>query len=198
MLPTTFQSHFIQSGGHYWMRGHNLGNQLGFSRAADGINLIYNRNKEELAPFTIKMMVEGETSPARYYDEQGCYIIAMLAKTPQAKIFRKNLAQFLSVLRQEAVNLATMQAEYDDLRLKVAQERWKRYLQCSEFSNSKAERLVALKSSGLLSMLELSKVFGLSVSQIYKVMNMYRQAQGDFKNMQPQWLQAARQPCLSA
>jgi len=82
--------------GRPWLTAADLARALGYSRA-DKVTQIYERHKDEFTEemtTTLKMRVvregRGEADmDVRIFSSRGCYLIAMFARTPVAKAFRK-------------------------------------------------------------------------------------------------------------
>ncbi|MFH1806845.1 MAG: BRO family protein [Pseudomonadota bacterium] len=97
-LPATlnFQNtelSIIDRDGVPWVTGPDIARALGCARA-DTISRIYGRNREEFTDEmsrTVKLTLRGQIAPAshRIFSPRGAQLIAMLAKTPKAKDFRR-------------------------------------------------------------------------------------------------------------
>lgn len=192
MLPQIKRSDFIEHENRYWMTAESLGDKLGFSKPRESVNTIFSRNRDELTPFSsdIKLMSEAGLRNTTVFDEQGCYIIAMLAKTEQAKQFRRALAQFLKGVREQQLSFFEMQDEYDELRQKLAKTKLEEWKARRGLSNSQFKRLIELKDT--LTIPELAKLFDIGTNALYTVYKLHRHANGDFSNTQPLQLQSAQ------
>ncbi len=192
MLPQLKSDEFIQENGHFWMTAESLGFKLGFSEPRKAVLKIYERNTDELEPFKTVVnltTVKGQRDTTAF-DEQGCYIIAMLAKTEQAKEFRRALALFLKTMRQQQLSFFDMQDEYDALRQKLAKTKLEEWKTRRGLSNSQFKRLIELKDA--LTIPELAKLFDIGTNALYTVYKLHRHANGDFSNTQPLQLQSAQ------
>jgi len=93
---------FLEKEGQLWMTAHELGRHLGFTNPFRGVKKIYYRNQAELEPFKGVSQIGtplGGKQEHLAFNEIGCYIIAMLAKTEKARKFRRALAEFLQKIR---------------------------------------------------------------------------------------------------
>jgi len=188
MTQLITQGDFLQREGRFWLKADELGKRLGFSNSHDGIYRIYNRNSEELKLFTCidKLSIQGQIREVRLFDEQGCYIVAMLARTPQAKAFRRALARFLQEIRSREKEYAETFSSLESLKQQVAAMQLKQQLTRFKFSESAGQRLVALKNTGLLSDRELGRVFKISPQNVRKLLKLYRHSAGDFTDRRPE------------
>lgn len=178
------------------MPGQKLAEKIGYEHPRRAISKIYDRNEDELQPFVtvVKLgTVKGERN-TRLFDEQGCYIVAMLAKTPQAKAFRKGLAAFMQQLRadrsdrmQMRYQIAAMQEKYDDLKQKIAKAELLQTLSKSRWTMPMLERMDELH--GILTWDEISRLFNYSRGHCQKMWKRYRATTGDFRDLTPKSLQ---------
>lgn len=86
---TTFD--VIDRNGQPWLQARQIGKALGYSRP-DAILNIYERNKDEFSvdmTSTIELMVGQTPQTTRIFSLRGCHLLAMFARTPVAKEFRK-------------------------------------------------------------------------------------------------------------
>lgn len=88
-----------------WIAAAELGKALGYARA-DNVSRIYDRNADEFTAdmsTTVKLTVVRKTGevimPVRIFSLRGCHLIAMFAKTPVAKAFRRWVLDLIA--RQE-------------------------------------------------------------------------------------------------
>lgn len=91
------EDNFLKKDKSFWMDAETLGRHLGYQRPEVSVRIVYNRNFEELDNFSrvVEMDGTGGKRTKRIFSEQGCYVVAMLARTDRAKAFRKSLAEFL-------------------------------------------------------------------------------------------------------
>jgi hypothetical protein len=97
-LPATltFQNtelSIIDRDGVPWLTGPDIARALGYA-SADEIGKLYRRHKDEFTDamsLTVKLTGRGHIAPTnhRIYSPRGAQLIAMLAKTPRAKDFRR-------------------------------------------------------------------------------------------------------------
>lgn len=180
-LPQKLQqiNGFIEKDGRFWMPVSTLANYLAMT--SQGVFNIYSRHQDELVWFTTtnKMCVVGKHRGVRMFDEQGCYIVAMLATTEPAKAFRKTLSLFLAQLRQQMTALAdfqrryaAMQTEYQSMADEILEGRIYKYIQHGgSLGRDEIHRMIELKNSGLLTNAELTRLFSVSDSTLYRILS---------------------------
>lgn len=81
----------VEMGGQMWLRHHQIGAPLGFSDTRAVINL-YNRHADEFTHEETRVVMlpsEGGAQETRVFSLRGCRLLALFARTPQAKAFRK-------------------------------------------------------------------------------------------------------------
>jgi len=186
MLPQIKPTDFIQENGHYWMTAESLGDKLGFVNQRKSVLELFRNHKDEIEPFSTVLKtraVDKKNREIRVFDEQGCYIIAMLAKTEQAKLFRRALAQFLKSVREQQLSFFEMQDEYDELRSKLAAAHLQERLNKLGISAGQFRRMVELKP--VLSIKELTKLFDVGQKSLWQLFKLYRHSTGDFNDYQP-------------
>ena len=144
---------FIENNGQILFSAEEIGRQLGYSRPAKSINILYSRNQKELNSYAvgIKLMsTDGKYYQVRCFTEEGVYILSMLANTPRAMEFRARLARLLRELRERRMELAR-EAGYlqgrDEARAlpAVQAERQAGYLEGMEEGRKLAERRDGLR-----------------------------------------------------
>ncbi len=120
-VPAVFQGNgeirFHEVQGEFCLTADDLNKGLGYEDPRAVLNL-YNRHKDELDGYVgiIKLMTPGGTQDTTVFNEEGVYLVSMLAKTPKAKEFRKKVARVLKDLRQrkmEAIRKETAIALID-------------------------------------------------------------------------------------
>lgn len=94
----------IDRSGQPWLRGYQIGTALEYTNQPDAaIRKIYERNADEFTD-AMTALVELETNggkqQVRIFSLRGCHLLAMLARTPIAKEFRKWV---LDILDREVV-----------------------------------------------------------------------------------------------
>lgn len=76
-----------------WVRGYQIGTALGYGENADvSIRKLYTRHAEEFTPAmtaVVTLPTEGGPQETRIFSLRGCHLLAMFARTPVAKAFRK-------------------------------------------------------------------------------------------------------------
>lgn len=88
-----------------WISSRQLGQMLGYARE-DAVNKVFERKADEFSSgmtCNVKMTLQGQTREIRVFSLRGCHLIAMFAKTPVAKEFRKWVLDVLDneVLQQQ-------------------------------------------------------------------------------------------------
>ncbi|MDN4061128.1 BRO family protein [Massilia sp. YIM B02769] len=86
----------VQRKGQIWLRAAEIAQALGYSRA-DKVTQIYERNKDEFSSamtLNLKLRVKGfgagnSSKDVRVFSLRGAHLIAMFARTPVAKAFRR-------------------------------------------------------------------------------------------------------------
>ncbi|MBI1453613.1 hypothetical protein IL972_17090 [Acinetobacter sp. FL51] len=85
-----------------WISSRQLAQMLGYARE-DAVNKVFERKVDEFSrgmTCNVKMTLQGQSREIRVFSLRGCHLIAMFAKTPVAKEFRKWV---LDVLDKEAL-----------------------------------------------------------------------------------------------
>ncbi len=76
-----------------WVRGYQIGTALGYGENADvSIRKLYTRHAEEFTPAmtaVVTLPTEGGPQETRIFSLRGCHLLAMFARTPVAKAFRR-------------------------------------------------------------------------------------------------------------
>ena len=76
-----------------WIRSVELARALGYSDESS-VGRIYKRNSEEFTPEMTQVIEISDTVnltvPTRIFSLRGCHLVAMFARTPVAKAFRRN------------------------------------------------------------------------------------------------------------
>lgn len=86
-----------------WIRSPQIAVALGYNRA-DRINELYTRHADEFtAAMTavVTLPTEGGPQETRIFSLRGCHLLAMFARTPVAKQFRKWVLDILDKLAEE-------------------------------------------------------------------------------------------------
>lgn len=103
LLPT---DNFIERYGDLWLDAESIGKALGYVTPKESVLKIYQRHQDELDNYSVKVKMtstDGKAYNQRIFNEEGIYIISMLANTSKAKAFRAELAAFLKQKRLEAL-----------------------------------------------------------------------------------------------
>ena len=107
---------------------------------------------------------------------------------------QKGLIDGYFLLKDMAPEFERLQQELHQLKTQVAQQKLEKYiLNSKKFTHRKVVRLVLLKKMAVLSNEELGRIFGVNKGHVSKVLKMYFNATGDFKNRQPLQLQQTLQ-----
>lgn len=76
-----------------WVRGYQIGTALGYGENADvSIRKLYTRHADEFTPAmtaVVTLPTEGGPQETRIFSLRGCHLLAMFARTPVAKQFRR-------------------------------------------------------------------------------------------------------------
>lgn len=161
LLPT---DNFIEKYSDLWLDAESIGKALGYVTPKESILKIYQRHQDELDNYSVKVKMtstDGKAYNQRIFNEEGIYIISMLANTNKAKAFRAELAKYLKQKRLEALQEAKAQgyitadkinARYRNLRL----------------TNSEIKRLHILLDAGV-SKKDIAKLLRISVDSIRRI-----------------------------
>lgn len=92
-----------------WIRSVELARALGYSDESS-VGRIYKRNEEEFTPKMTQVIEMNEavnlTVPARIFSLRGCHLVAMFARTPVAKAFRRWVLDVLEKYAAEQTALS--------------------------------------------------------------------------------------------
>lgn len=93
LIFNTVQFDIIDRDCQPWIRGYQIGTALGYGDNADvAIRKLYARHADEFSDTMtdiIPMMSEGGMQSTRIFSLRGCHLLAMFARTPVAKAFRR-------------------------------------------------------------------------------------------------------------
>lgn len=95
MQPMVFEDteiEMISRDGEVWARGTQIAHALGYRNASRAIRDIYQRNADEFTDTmtaVIDLPTQGGLQKARVFSLRGAHLIAMFARTPKAKAFRR-------------------------------------------------------------------------------------------------------------
>lgn len=102
------KEHFLTNDeGTLYMDMETLGKCLGYNHPRKSIHAIWQRNIEDLRPFSVVINLgstDGKSYQKRIFSEEGCYVVAMLSNTTKAREFRQALAVFLKNYRLELMH----------------------------------------------------------------------------------------------
>lgn len=127
-LPFSTES-FIEHNGQLWLDARTIGEALGYEDNA-AIFKLYERNQDELEDYTTTVSltaVDGKEREQRIFNEEGIYIISMLARTDRAKLFRRAVAKLLKKRRAEMIAHAHEKGMADGVnRVRILETRLKK------------------------------------------------------------------------
>ena len=86
-----------------WIRSVELARALGYS-SEKSVSNIYNRNQDEFSndmSVVINLSTTDTPAPSRIFSLRGCHLVAMFARTPVAKAFRRWVLDVLDKLDAE-------------------------------------------------------------------------------------------------
>lgn len=155
--------------GEVWVEGSEIGAALGFSKPAESISNLYNRNREELEPFSITHQIDEKPQggrPPRLYNEMGVYLLTMFARTRKAAKFRRWVVETLAALRRGAF---VPRGEYDRLVRKVGEMELRTLCARYGFSAADLAKLARYRNSGV-SRPDLARVFRASHGTVGKLL----------------------------
>lgn len=90
--------------GQPWIRGYQIGRALGYDKPEVSIPQLYTRHADEFTDemtAVVKLPTEGGEQDVRIFSLRGCHLLAMFARTPVAKAFRKWVLDVLDTLERE-------------------------------------------------------------------------------------------------
>jgi len=90
-------SEIIHQDGRYWLTAEQIGTALGYSEPRKSIVNLFNKNREELAPYqsVISLMTEAGWRETTIFNTDGAMLISMMACTPRASAFRREVLALL-------------------------------------------------------------------------------------------------------
>lgn len=125
-------SEVVHEQGRYWMTAEQLGLALGYKKPGQSVRNLYNRHKDELRPY--KGYIKTMSPPAKdgrggglqeilAFNTDGMWLIAIFAKTPKSKKFRKFIISMLKALeRDEFIHISQVEKWRKDLlELRIGQ-----------------------------------------------------------------------------
>lgn len=87
-----------------WVRGIQIGYALHYKNPAQAIANLYNAHADEFTPAmttVVTLPTEGGPQETRIFSLRGCHLLAMFARTPVAKQFRRWVLDVLDRLALE-------------------------------------------------------------------------------------------------
>lgn len=120
-MLTIAHNQFIEKDGEFWLDADTIAEALGYATPA-AIFKLFERNKGELRDYSAEVKLtstDGKAYYKRVFNEEGLYLISMLARTAKAKEFRRAVAQLLKELRQKQLNEAKIEAKQESLHIGV-------------------------------------------------------------------------------
>ncbi len=127
-LPFSTES-FIEHNCQLWLDARTIGEALGYEDPSNVLK-VYERNLEELEEFSVTVKLtgtDGKLYEQRIFNEEGIYIISMLARTDRAKLFRRAVAKLLKKRRAEMIAHAHQKGMADGVnRVRILETRLKK------------------------------------------------------------------------
>lgn len=104
----------IEQNNQKWFTSQDLAKALGYARS-DQVTQIFNRNRSEFSDdmtLTVNLTVKGfgsgdSTKPVRIFSLRGCHLLAMFARTPVAKAFRRWTLDLIEIYEKETGHYLT-------------------------------------------------------------------------------------------
>ena len=87
-----------------WVRGYQIGRALGYDHPEVSIPQLYTRHADEFTDAmtaVVPLPTEGGIQETRIFSLRGCHLLAMFARTPVAKAFRRWVLDILDKLAEE-------------------------------------------------------------------------------------------------
>lgn len=113
----------IERNNQLWVRGIRIGYALGYQNPAQAISKLYDTHADEFTEAmtaVVTLPTEGGPQNIRIFSLRGCHLLAMFARTPVAKQFRKWV---LDVLDSLALEETPSPAPADPLTLSTTESR---------------------------------------------------------------------------
>lgn len=154
---------FIDRDGEPWFTAEEIGKQLGYANLGDDVNRLYLKNQEELDAFstTAKLAaVDGKAREMRVFNEEGVYLLTMLARTDKAREFRARLAKMLREMRAQRLAMARSEGRKEGVRA---------LLTLTPAQSSIAHQAMRYYSMGL-STVEIGKLLDVSGDQVRRTL----------------------------
>ncbi|HCU54090.1 MAG TPA: hypothetical protein DIC36_07405 [Gammaproteobacteria bacterium] len=109
--------------GDAWLDSETIGKALGYANPRDSILNIFNRNREELEPYSVTinlMATDGKSYETRIYNEEGTMMICFFSKQAIAADFRRWAVKILKAYRRGELESTFRQAQgalVDEVRI---------------------------------------------------------------------------------
>lgn len=87
-----------------WVRSPQIGEALGYTKGSISISKLYEAHADEFTDAmtaVVTLPTEGGPQETRIFSLRGCHLLAMFARTPVAKAFRKWVLDVLDMLNAE-------------------------------------------------------------------------------------------------
>lgn len=146
-LAKIYDIDFMERGGEIWLTSGEIARKLGYATHRE-VNHLFRRNKSELQPHsTVVGMTtcNGNRREARVFNEEGVYLITMLARTPKAREFRAQVARLVKDIRQQHIDAARSKAALE-ARISMAND----LLSVAPARLKLIQKAVAYRRKGLL------------------------------------------------
>lgn len=109
MLALSFQNtqfDVVDRNNQPWLRSPQIGGALGYKKGSDSVLKLYESNKDEFTDSMtalVELDTEGGKQKVRIFSLRGCHLLAMFARTPVAKEFRKWVLDILERYTQPSL-----------------------------------------------------------------------------------------------
>lgn len=125
----------VEHEGEYWLSAAQIGTHLGYAQPSQAIAKLFTRNEADLAPYSKLIDVRtlggqpdtqfgygygtpdtqndhdaSRPCPVRFFNEEGVYLLTMLARTDKAAEFRARVARLLKEIRTRRMEIAMHEA----------------------------------------------------------------------------------------
>ena len=123
----SFQStafEIVDHDGDAWLRGHQIGDALGFKNPHQSVDKLYKSNADEFTEHmtqVIDLRTAGGVQKVRIFSLRGAHLLGMLAKTEKAKAFRQWV---LDILEGAVAPQETGRMTYPQRLAYLKERRW--------------------------------------------------------------------------
>jgi len=165
------QVHWID--GEPFFTSETLGDMLGYKNPRRSINYLYNQNRDEFEGLigVIDLMTPGGIQKTVAFNEEGAYLVTMLAKTDKAKAARRSIALLLREIRRKQF---VSREEYQRVLTQLGYREIKEYLRTASINRDEFDDIVGYFYSHNLSYSEISRIMGIGKMVIGRALKMYR------------------------